>query len=292
MSGVRQRAGNARSFASLLRRRAPHLSYFLFSVFCSLFSVPCRLRHVTNREFAGNIRMAATGMESNAMNTVRLLDNFQPGLRVPKDLTAPRMSAPVAWQCPAWLDNRPYMLPADDQGQTSTCAAHAMAGLIEAWRWRKTHTPSPVDAFALYAEAKKIDLDPNPGTTFDAVFAAAKSMYLIPANAVLNRLASHADLRFALHRYGVVLVGFNVTPEWQWPNYGGWIASSHKFIGGHGVVACWFDAAGFGFQNSWGKSWGTNGFGRMIWDEVPAQYLDGVAIDIEPPVAVDTLETK
>jgi hypothetical protein len=213
------------------------------------------------------------------MNIAPSLANFVPGLRVQKHNAAPILSAPAKWACPVWLDNRPYMLPADDQGQTQTCAGQAMAGLIEAWRWRATHTPNPVNGFAIYSEAKRLDNESSPGTTFDSAFAAAKSLALIPPYTTFLRIPSVSDLRFALHRHGVILAGFNITDGWEFPDHGGWIEPSTKDLGGHAVALCWFDPAGIGFQNSWGANWGVRGFGRITWEQASAQFVDAIALD-------------
>ncbi len=212
------------------------------------------------------------------MSILKFRSGFRP---VTLDQHSVRLAVPTSWQCPMYLDNRPYMLPADDQGKTSMCAAYAMAGLIEAHNWRTSHIPSPIDAPALYRLAKdQFDKTPDEGTTFDAVFRAAQTLNLLPATASLQYLNSLSDIPFAIHKHGLVLAGFNVAESWYATNPGGWIFGSGDTLGGHAVLLCWFDRnQGVGFQNSWSDRWGVNGFGRLGWATCRDQFLQASVVN-------------
>ena len=205
---------------------------------------------------------------------------FFPGFHVRHGQLAPLLGTPMDFQCPRWLDNRPYMLPSDDQGNTSMCAAFAIAGLIEAHTWRTSHIPKPVDAPRIYAEAKaNFDQSRGEGTTFEAVYKAAVSLALLPGRTAMIWIDRASDIPFALHKHGVVLAGFNCTAGWMNPTVDGWIAPDSAVLGGHAVALCWFDrSTGVGFQNSWSERWGVRGFGRMTWGQVETQFQQACAI--------------
>lgn len=205
---------------------------------------------------------------------------FYPGFHMRPGQLSPLLGTPLNFQCPRWLDNRPYMLPSDDQGNTSMCAAFAIAGLIEAHTWRKSNVPQPVDAPRIYAEAKaQFDQSSVQGTTFDAVFKSAVALNLLSGRAALIWINRVADLPFALHKHGVLLAAFNCTAGWMHPTVDGWIAPDPDILGGHAVAACWFDkSVGIGFQNSWSDRWGVRGFGRMTWAQAETQFLQACAI--------------
>ena len=59
--------------------------------------------------------------------------------------------------------------------------------------------------------------------------------------------------------------------------------------GYHEILAVGYDSVGLIVQNSWGTSWGANGFGKLSWavvthDVAEADDIDGFATDTAPPV--------
>ena len=67
--------------------------------------------------------------------------------------------------------------------------------------------------------------------------------------------------------------------------------STSPVQGGHEVMAVGYDSLGLWFQNSWGTSYGTNGYGRLAWSVVSkdvneAETINGFAStsgDVTPP---------
>ena len=189
-----------------------------------------------------------------------------------------RMSLPKEWSYPAYIDSRPYCLPTDNQGLTSMCAAYSMAGAIEVENWRMHHVAKQQDAARIYAEAKKIDGNNSPGTSFPSVFDAAKNLGILSQGSEYETIRSRAELMFALHKYGVCLLGFVINEGWNYCGADGWISDYDGVLGGHAVLGCFYDKDGVGFQNSWGVTWGSNGYGRMTWDQYDKQIMDGMVI--------------
>ncbi|MEM4720696.1 MAG: hypothetical protein QXT73_01365 [Candidatus Methanomethylicaceae archaeon] len=204
------------------------------------------------------------------------------GVTNAKRSLALQLFEPRKWQAPEWIDNRPYCLPANDQGREPRCAAYAMACLIEARNWRLTHIPRQIDPEPIYRKAKELDGMPKQdGTTLEAVVQAAIELGLLPETTVYKEFKTFDEYCFALHAHGLVLLGFNISDRWyNCSAKTGWIASGGTFVGGHAVAGCWYSRigqVGVGFQNSWGN-WGCNGFGRLILTDYERQIMGGLAI--------------
>lgn len=100
------------------------------------------------------------------------------------------------------------------------------------------------------------------------------------------RLSRYEDIPQQLAQGRPVLAEVNVTDEWMSDEAGktGIIRLGDKetLIGGHAVVIVSFDAANASikFANSWGVSWGVNGFGRISGADAQ-RVLDAMwAIDV------------
>lgn len=201
-----------------------------------------------------------------------------------QSVSGPERSGFVA---PEYIDSRPYCMAADDQSTTPRCAAFSMAGLIEVRTWINTHIPKTVDPAPLYAEAKRIDGNNSPGTYFESVFQAAKNLKLIPDTATLVKLTNFLDVKFALHKNAVCLLGFNIDDGWnKTDTRSGWVDNGTRTLGGHAVLGCYFydsrslsEPPSVGFQNSWSSSWGMRGFGRMTLSQFDKQFMYGVAVE-------------
>lgn len=201
------------------------------------------------------------------------------GLRVEMPLEMQALQAPRTWSAPRYLDLRPYCLPADDQGDSSACAGFAASGLAEERNWRRTSMARTFDGFATYVTAKQLDGNNEPGTSLQQALRAIITLRILPPSSNLRVLTSVKDLDFAMHRTGTILLGFNTTTAWLSVKSDGWIPSRPAAVHGpHAVLGCYYDADGIGFQNSWG-GWGCNGFGRLRWPDVEAQFLYGVAVE-------------
>lgn len=195
----------------------------------------------------------------------------------------PILGAPVDFTVPEWVDSRPLCLPSSNQGPESSCAGYATAGFIEVNNWKKTGVQTQVDGSLIYKKAKEIDGQPkSDGTTLTKAVLAAKILGLLPEKQNVRVVQSRLDVQFALHKYGVCIVGFNITDEWdQVGKLTGFIANNENHVvrGGHATLLCYYDSLGVGWQNSWDVTWGVKGFGRMSWPQFDEQFMYGVVLE-------------
>lgn len=202
-----------------------------------------------------------------------------------RPLGAPASSA--AYVTPAHLDRRSELLPTSNQGNTSRCAAFAMAGWLEYYRWKYYGIGNQIDPDPIYKTAKELDGIEQEGTTLEAVLEAAQKLNLLTHADVenLRDVSYPGDVQQAIHRYGVVLAAFDVTDQWGFANSGGWIREGGNRIGGHAVVLCGYSTVEsppwYAIQNSWGEGQGWRGFNRLGVDTFKAQFQYGLVWDFK-----------
>lgn len=208
------------------------------------------------------------------------------GLLAPMGLVHhPNLLKTPNFLAPKYQDHTPCCMPADDQGQTSKCAAYAMAGLLEVYNWMKKRVPEAYAPDPIYARAKAIDGNDFPGTYLESVFSAAKDLGHLKQDAEMVILRSLYDVKFALFEYDVCLAGFHITEGWNNTNTKtGWIGNEPRGLGGHAVLLNWYcdyghQDDGVGWTNSWGlDNWGLEGKGRMRIPQFREQFMYGLAI--------------
>lgn len=183
---------------------------------------------------------------------------------------------------PLEVDLRGYETKTEDQGSLPYCAAFTAAGFTENVKWRVNGYPKQIDPNPIYAYAKRIDGSPNTdGTTLNAVCDALRHFGYFDPDKCKTRLIwgaepnSRENLKFAIHRYGVALGGFNITSEWYEKCEGNEVIgrSNTQFIGGHAVVICGYNPQGVVIHNSWGLNWGKKGFAIISWPEFDRQFV-------------------
>jgi len=205
------------------------------------------------------------------------------------------LTVPNQFIAPRRIDSRDMCLSASNQHQEPSCAGYTTAGYIEFYNWKTYHYPSQINGDGIYAEAKRIDNNTHPGTTLKSAADAALNLKLIsgtpkyvdfPAvnNSTLSRKEKRAlSIKFALHKYGVVLSGFMITDDWDWVDKKtGMIRNSGdkaQLKGGHAVLLCGFDDNGVYIQNSWSDGWGHYGFATLSWDQYDTQMMKAMVIE-------------
>lgn len=207
--------------------------------------------------------------------------NFKAGdLRIEVPNVSKFSAADPNFVAPRKIDNRDMLLVSSNQGMTPHCAGYATAGYIEFINWKVKHYPEQVDGDAIYERAKLLDHDSADGTTLEFAAEAALCLGLISHNEDHFVAPTKKDLQFALHQFGVVVCGFDITDDWNYVNSKGDIAFTDRpdRLGGHAVLACGYDDIGVYIQNSWGKTWGIHGFGRLSWEQVSDQFMYGLVI--------------
>ena len=199
-------------------------------------------------------------------------------LRYPRKLAAP-LRAVKKFIAPAEVQSRGLCTRTEDQGSTSQCAAYSATQFAESINWSNKHYWDEIDPAKIYARAKETDGDPDgDGTTLnDALEAILYYKYIDPTDCkVVN--VNYNNLKFALHSYGRIVGGFNITEDWYAPKQGVISTTTGGSLGGHAVFVVGYNRDGIFIQNSWGESWGKNGFALVSWDVVKKQYIYGAVI--------------
>jgi hypothetical protein len=78
----------------------------------------------------------------------------------------------------------------------------------------------------------------------------------------------------AIAEVGVLYATSSVHAGWDRAGADGIIEQSQSITGGHAFAIVAYDEHGFWIQNSWGKSWGFQGFGRISYDDWLANATD------------------
>ena len=187
---------------------------------------------------------------------------------------------------PAWIDLRPQLLSASDQGSLPQCAAYAMAGIIEFANWKYHDRYEQIDPQPIYSRAKQLDAMPElSGTTLEAVLQAAQELDLMPPLGTerLRTVSTADEVQSAVHRYGVILAAFQITDQWAFAQKDGWIPDGGRRIGGHAVLICGYHAtenpAWIAIANSWGEKQGWRGFNRLNLPTFREQFEYGLVFD-------------
>jgi hypothetical protein len=198
------------------------------------------------------------------------------------------LKAPPGWDAPDRLDNSAYCTPLENQGQTPWCAAYSMGQLLSASYWREFHFRHDFPEDRLYAMAKKFDGGQGDGTTLEAIMHAASAVdFGLPVRPILDQGDIQAvwemnDVLFAVHKYGLVLVGLQITDGWINLTPEKNIGSGTAPLGGHAVLVSGYSKACnlIWGPNWWGRSWGKFGWWMMRLDQFEDQLGYGYAIRI------------
>jgi hypothetical protein len=195
------------------------------------------------------------------------------------------LKAPPGWDCPEHLDNSGYCTPLESQGNNPWCAAYSMAQLLTASYWREFHRKIDLPEGDIYAGAKRRDRITGDGTTLDAVMAAVDrhdfGLGVTPTLAK-ERVLDAPDVLFAVHKFGLVLVGMQISKGWDKLRPDGSIGNASGTLGGHAVLVSGYDTVNGTIwgPNWWGRTWGRDGFWFMTIEQFAAQFAYGYAIRI------------
>jgi hypothetical protein len=182
------------------------------------------------------------------------------------------LAVPPAWEYPEYIDGRPYLMAADDQGKSSACSGFGMTGILEAIAWWRTGKKVMIDASNFYAEEKKRDQDPQEGATLETAIRTARELGYLEGVEVYD-VESELDFRYAMHKFPMVLLGLNITDGWTHVDRKGMIGEGTKKLGGHCIIGDYYDDAKIDVTNSWGRSWGLNGKAYLTWAQFRKQLM-------------------
>lgn len=156
-----------------------------------------------------------------------------------------------------------------DQGNYGTCVGNGWAQWGNTLPFDDKFTEK--DARAIYYEATVIDGQPdNPdspggGQQGSAVRSGAKAMQNRKRNTAYAFASTLDEIKTWLQQKGSVVAGTNWTADMFNPDANGYIKPTGAVEGGHCyLIAGDLESEGaFLFQNSWGTSWGLNGYFKM-----------------------------
>lgn len=197
----------------------------------------------------------------------------------------PRLKAPTGWDCPPGLNNNGYCTPLENQGRNPWCAAYSMNQMLQASYWREFHRKVDFSEERTYTGAKSVDGIKGDGTTLMAVMSAVRGedfgVGAVPqfdAEGVYDS----ADVLFAVHKYGLVLIGMQISNGWQTLTADGMIGPAGGTMGGHAVLVSGYDLTAklIWGPNWWGRTWGRDGFWTMTLSQFDEQFAYGYAMRI------------
>jgi len=215
------------------------------------------------------------------------------------------------------VDLRPMLVPVLDQGHRGTCLAFAVTALHEVLRAAGSPVGEDLAEEAVYWGCKQVDGNWTTGTSFQSA-SAALPRWGQPVEATwpydprrpdgcpyhppvppggadwhLARLrpvtTTSTEVRNLLAGSVPVALGITLYPSFFRPSRTGHIADPQPGDpkkGRHAVVAVGFDDGEILIRNSWGPTWGVDGYG---W--ITDSYLDGHATDVWAADVVPTTTT-
>lgn len=179
-----------------------------------------------------------------------------------------------------------------DQGNEGACVGFGTSGELAA-------LPESVEgitnAYAsdLYHDAQQVDEWPGDDYDGTSVLAGAKvaksrgyySSYLWANN--------EADVAATISNYGPVIVGFNWHEDMMDTDSDGFVHATGEVVGGHCVVIIGFNVeeSYYTFRNSWGKSWGISGEGKISRADFVKLMADEGDVCKPTRVAIDPVPT-
>jgi hypothetical protein len=236
-----------------------------------------------------------------------------------------KMYVPTLVEVPTRIDLDRYKaqrVPILDQGSEGACTGFGLATVANyllASR-RIISDRSPVSPRMLYAMAKRYDEWPGEnysgssarggmkgwhkhGVATEKVWPyvlQGRSDYFTEARAADARQrplgayfrVNHKDLvamHSAIAEVGILYATCSVHEGWDDVAADGSIPYSPSRTGGHAFAIVAFDQRGFWIQNSWGKSWGADGFGQISYDDWLENGTDVWVARLGAPVVLQRL---
>ena len=219
-----------------------------------------------------------------------------------------RMYEPALTQLKSEIDNR-HATAILDQGQEGACTGFGLAAVINLLNARRDNSQFRTSPRMLYEMAKKHDEWPGEdyaGSSCRGAIRGWKNMGVCreedwpystgdPGELTIERsyaarsttLGAYYRLRpeindyhTALNEVGAIYVSADVHAGWNDPKAKkgdklAVIKSGSAPEGGHAFAIVGYNRQGFIIQNSWGKSWGTDGYALWLYEDWLRNIYDG-----------------
>ena len=211
---------------------------------------------------------------------------------------------------PTSLDLSNTMQPVRDQGDEGSCVAFAACAMKES---QETNEGTLSTRF-LYERIKQPGGGAYPRDSMDVLLNTGvcpedcqkyipniitnpcnNSVKLARQNKIKEyvRLTSIEEFKQCLYQYGCFLISFEIYEGWLIYNPDGIVTTKGKLLGGHAVCCCGYDdtTKRLKFKNSWGTSWGKEGYGYISYNNTLFTLYDAwKSIDI--PESEEEKETS
>lgn len=231
------------------------------------------------------------------------------------------------YEVPIKIDLEEYKqwkVPILDQGQEGACTGFGLATVTNyLLRRRKiVPDPKPVSARMLYQMAKRYDEWPGENYDGSSARGAMKGWHkhgvcgddcwpykLNDKKLTLNEKriqdalkrplgayyrVNHKDLiamHSAMAEVGALYATGTVHEGWNNLDQDGVIPFMDEVLGGHAFAIVAYDERGFWIQNSWGESWGKEGFALITYDDWLKNASDVWVARLGAPVTISKIET-
>jgi len=237
-----------------------------------------------------------------------------------------KMYEPTLVEVPMRIDLKDYAawkVPVLNQGQEGACTGFGLATVAHyLLRRRKVISDrASISPRMLYEMAKKYDEWPGEKYEGSSARGAMKGWYkhgvcteklwpyqtksadqrltderaqdgaMRPLGAYFR--VNHKDLvamHSAISEVGILSATATVHAGWDKVRGDGIIPVDRQILGGHAFAIVAYDEKGFWIQNSWGKSWGKGGFGRIGYDDWLTNGSDVWVARLGVPVQLRTPE--
>lgn len=193
-----------------------------------------------------------------------------------------------------WTDSKQL-----DQGNYGTCVGNGWA------QWGNSQPVednySEKDARAIYYDATVFDGQPDDpdapggGQQGSTVRSGAKAMQKRKRNSAYAFAKTLDDIKTWVQQKGPVVIGSDWTSNMFNPDANGYIVPTGSVEGGHCYLLLGdLESEGaFLFQNSWGNSWGQNGYFKMKYEDFQKLLSSGgeasVSLELPLPASVEEL---
>lgn len=197
----------------------------------------------------------------------------------------------------ALSDYRSWGVPVLDQGTDGACTGYGLATVVHYLHRTLDDQPSSlrISPWMMYSMAKRYDDWAGTGYEGSSPRGAMKGWHKHgvcrkslwgaedhrrltaersedaakrPLGAYYR--VNHQDLvamHAAISETGILYGSALVHAGWEDVDRSGLIRHKRRMLGGHAFAIVAYDEEGFWIQNSWGRSWGMSGFGRIAYDD-------------------------